>query len=124
MDSSDDELDEQLEMLPTHSGARKPNVHDQTIPFSRFCIAHRGLTFLLVIAGIVSVVYLFWPGPTWLHRPTSPDSDNGSPIHDPLWSSRAVSVKEAFLHAYGGYEKYTTFPDDELRPVSNSGQRK
>ena len=35
------------------------------------------------------------------------------------WASRAEQVREAFLHAYHGYERYA-FPHDELRPISNS----
>ncbi|RXW23064.1 hypothetical protein EST38_g2818 [Candolleomyces aberdarensis] len=36
------------------------------------------------------------------------------------WNSRAERVKEAFVHAYHGYEKYAS-PEDELRPVTNEG---
>ena len=35
------------------------------------------------------------------------------------WDDRAEKVKEAFLHAYHGYEKYAA-PGDELRPLSNT----
>ncbi|KAH7907888.1 glycoside hydrolase family 47 protein [Hygrophoropsis aurantiaca] len=35
-----------------------------------------------------------------------------------IWAARAQLVKEAFLHAYHGYERYA-FPRDELLPVSN-----
>jgi hypothetical protein len=34
------------------------------------------------------------------------------------WAERAAQVKEAFRHAYHGYEQYS-FPYDELMPVSN-----
>lgn len=37
-----------------------------------------------------------------------------------LWASRALAIKEAFLHAYSGYMMYAPFPADELRPLSNS----
>ncbi|KAF8623208.1 hypothetical protein AX15_006446 [Amanita polypyramis BW_CC] len=36
-----------------------------------------------------------------------------------VWETRAAEVRDAFLHAYHGYEKYAA-PFDELRPVSNS----
>jgi hypothetical protein len=126
MESSDDELDERLEMLPTHSAAWKPNVHSQTKPFNRCCTTRRGISLLLLsAAGIFAIAYFFWPGIAWPPPPPIvPPKDISSAIHDPIWSNRSLSVKEAFLHAYGGYEKYTTFPDDELKPVSNSGQRK
>ncbi|KAH7922317.1 glycoside hydrolase family 47 protein [Leucogyrophana mollusca] len=35
-----------------------------------------------------------------------------------VWSDRALQVKNAFLHAYHGYERYA-FPRDELRPLTN-----
>ena len=35
-----------------------------------------------------------------------------------IWAERAILVKEAFQHAYHGYEQYA-FPHDELLPVSN-----
>lgn len=38
---------------------------------------------------------------------------------DPRWAARAVSVKEAFLHAYRNYERYAPFPNDELLPLTN-----
>ncbi|KAF8449223.1 glycoside hydrolase family 47 protein [Boletus edulis BED1] len=44
----------------------------------------------------------FWP-------PDSPE----------IWADRAAQVKNAFLHAYHGYERYA-FPHDELRPISNT----
>ncbi|PFH51966.1 glycoside hydrolase family 47 protein [Amanita thiersii Skay4041] len=36
-----------------------------------------------------------------------------------VWANRATQVKQAFLHAYHGYEAYAA-PFDELRPLSNS----
>ena len=36
-----------------------------------------------------------------------------------VWETRAKDVKEAFLHAYHGYEKYAA-PSDELLPLSDS----
>lgn len=36
-----------------------------------------------------------------------------------VWETRAKEVKDAFLHAYHGYEKYAA-PFDELLPVSDS----
>lgn len=44
---------------------------------------------------------VFWP-------PESPE----------IWADRAAQVKNAFAHAYHGYERYA-FPHDELRPLSN-----
>jgi len=41
-----------------------------------------------------------------------------------VWAKRGKSVKEAFLHAYGGYEKYAPFPHDELLPLTNGSTNK
>ena len=49
---------------------------------------------------------LFWP-------PETPE----------IWASRAAQVKEAFRHAYHGYEQHA-FPHDELMPVSNQSSDK
>ncbi|KAF8840808.1 glycoside hydrolase family 47 protein [Paxillus ammoniavirescens] len=45
---------------------------------------------------------IFWP-------PETPE----------IWADRAAQVKNAFLHAYHGYERFA-FPHDELRPISNT----
>lgn len=143
MDLGDGELEEELEMLPNHS---TPRNLAQSKGFTR---RYRcGITFLFSVAGVGIVYYLLWgrepfPPPPIGHGPDGPPPSHDSalfpghdpvplsghdpvnpPIQDSVWPSRAASVKDAFLHAYGGYERYTTFPDDELRPVSNSGQRK
>lgn len=41
------------------------------------------------------------------------------PATPEIWADRAAQVKNAFLHAYHGYERYA-FPHDELRPISNT----
>jgi hypothetical protein len=40
-----------------------------------------------------------------------------------IWAERAAQVKEAFRHAYRGYEQHA-FPHDELLPVSNGSTDK
>ncbi|KAG0699899.1 glycoside hydrolase family 47 protein [Suillus ampliporus] len=35
-----------------------------------------------------------------------------------IWANRSIQVRDAFLHAYHGYERFA-FPSDELRPISN-----
>ena len=35
-----------------------------------------------------------------------------------LWNERAEQVKQAFVHAYHGYERYAS-PNDELKPISH-----
>lgn len=123
MDPSDNDLDEQLlEMLPTHAVPRRLNTYAGAKLSDRRSKTRWGI-ILLSVAGIGMGGYLFWPA-----MPPRPSVGSithiQAPTPDPVWARRASSVKEAFQHAYGGYEKYTTFPDDELKPVSDSGQRK
>jgi hypothetical protein len=126
MNASNDELEEQLEMLPTHSSPRMlGNTHTQSNRLGRSSGAWHRITLLLSTAGIVMVGYLFWPRmPPSSLSSLDPSTDTRVPTDNSTWLRRASSVKEAFQYAYGGYDKYTTFPDDELRPVSHSGQRK
>lgn len=119
MDLSDDELGEELEMLPSHFTPRRLDPHTQSKRLNRR--TRYVITFLLSTAGIGIVGYLFWPYISLARPPIDPGTNVH---HDPVWFNRATSVKDAFLHAYGGYERYTTFPDDELKPISNSGQQK
>jgi hypothetical protein len=81
-----------------------------------------GRTTVLVLLCILVLLFVFWPKPA--PPPTLKSPPPGYDSDDPVWSTRAASVKDAFLHAYHGYESHTTFPDDELAPISNSGQRK
>jgi hypothetical protein len=39
------------------------------------------------------------------------------------WAARADAVKQAFAHAYHGYETYA-FPEDELLPLTNTSEMK
>ncbi|KAG8956302.1 hypothetical protein FRC04_004382 [Tulasnella sp. 424] len=48
--------------------------------------------------------------------PPPPPGKRPSP-KEALWAARAQEVKDAFAHAYDGYEKYA-FPDDELLPLN------
>src|ERR1700722_16448515 len=128
-----DKQEESMEMLSmdSESGQRQrkaPNRFAQlsrhfqvscrsALLLSRRCTHRCGWTLFLV-SCLVMVVYVLWLGDTPLppHLQKKP--------YAPVGSQRAASVKHAFLHAYGGYEMYTTFPDDELKPISNSGERK
>lgn len=40
-----------------------------------------------------------------------------------VWTDRSFQVRDAFLHAYHGYERFA-FPNDELRPLSNTSVNK
>ncbi|KAF8582069.1 glycoside hydrolase family 47 protein [Ramaria rubella] len=64
---------------------------------------------------------LRFPGrPNYLpfHPPPLQGSVKKPPL-DPLWATRADSVKQAFLHAYRAYERYAPYPYDEILPLTN-----
>lgn len=44
--------------------------------------------------------------------------DPGRPTTSDEWRARAEEVKQAFLHAYQGYELHAA-PHDELKPLTN-----
>jgi hypothetical protein len=46
------------------------------------------------------------------------EGSSSSPTPPEVWAERAAQVRNAFLHAYHGYERYAA-PHDELKPVSN-----
>lgn len=96
----------------------------------------RPLVRVLVVfaAGLLPLWYLasrFWEDIAWLvglHRPPGPyRGQRGGkawgvqlpPLEGPIenWNSKADEVKEAFAHAYSGYETYA-FPADELLPLT------
>lgn len=54
------------------------------------------------------------------HRPPSSGPGSDSSVS---WAERAERVKEAFVHAYHGYEEHA-FPKDELLPLSNGSVNK
>ena len=70
---------------------------------------HRHVLLTLGLSAILSTLWcahlrrdvFFWP-----------------PVTEKVWAIRAEQVKEAFRHAYHGYEQYA-FPHDELLPLSN-----
>ncbi|KAF8637671.1 hypothetical protein AX17_002737 [Amanita inopinata Kibby_2008] len=53
----------------------------------------------------------------WLHNQHLANSTHQQPTR---WSKRAQHVRDAFKHAYKGYQKHA-LPYDELRPVTGSG---
>lgn len=61
------------------------------------------------------------PLPPHAPRPPRPPANQDSKTSQPNseWAQRAQEVKEAFLYAYRGYEKYAA-PHDELLPVNGS----
>lgn len=101
-------------------------------------------TMILLIGG--TVLCLWWLGSSLLHEPPpfaagffhGPEQEPFRPPHHsprpPLvddanpslktdWRPRAERVKEAFLHAYHGYEAHA-LPMDELLPLTNGSVNK
>lgn len=81
---------------------------------------------LAIVALAFIVLLLFFtltPGSDDPLKPVPWSSRNfsypKSSIPPKVWEQRAERVKQAFIHAYNGYEQYAS-PSDELRPLSNS----
>jgi hypothetical protein len=60
-------------------------------------------------------------GPAIPYPPEHFEDANLEPPH--VWKDRADKVRQAFIHAYRGYE-YNAFGHDELRPLSNKAKDK
>ncbi|TFK51900.1 glycoside hydrolase family 47 protein [Heliocybe sulcata] len=77
-----------------------------------------GFRYLGFAAGSLMVLYMLYSitlGPTdVLSIPREVFKSSTPPA---VWEMRAEEVKQAFLHAYHGYEKYAA-PHDELLPMS------
>lgn len=75
-----------------------------------------GLGFLITLYRS----YMRPPHP-WPTHPVEEGFD--VPDRNVNWPSRANAVKQAFAHAYHGYETYA-FPEDELLPLTNLSETK
>lgn len=79
-------------------------------------ITIRHVLLLLGASAILSTLYY-----AYLKQNTvffSSEDDLFWPSETPeVWADRAAQVKEAFRHAYRGYEQHA-FPHDELMPLS------
>lgn len=113
-----------MEQQRTHNASLSSSTHPIVfstafyMPFHRRGVSIRHLAFAVTFSLALSTIYytqlygvpgfvteeelIFWPSET-----------------PQTWARRATQVKEAFLHAYHGYERYAS-PHDELRPISNS----
>jgi len=79
----------------------------------------RPLSFVLVsVFFLYGIAWVAYPsalsGLPYRLRPSEPQ-----PPSSPVWDERAEAVKQAFIHAYHGYEKYA-FGKDEIRPLSKN----
>ena len=127
-------------LLPTHRQPERmrPQFQSHTIT-SRVFHLTRKPSFRWIAGATVVVGLLLWflvlpsvfvwdryPGPPFFGSdppPIHPYPPHRPPVADPTLhpptqpSSRAVAVRDAFLHAYNGYTRYA-MGYDELRPVS------
>jgi mannosyl-oligosaccharide alpha-1,2-mannosidase len=91
----------------------------QRVPLRKAVYASLTLVACLLLLHISRNGY-----PSFKHRfeDSVPEDESAAspPVSAEEWNRRAERVKEAFRHAYHGYEKYAQ-PKDELRPVTNVG---
>ena len=85
----------------------------KTPSFRQYVLLAVGLGFLITLSR--SYVHHSWR--------IYPEEEVGFDVPDPHvdWAARANAVKQAFVHAYHGYDTYA-FPGDELLPLTNSSQ--
>lgn len=87
-------------------------------------LAWRGYVLLAVGLGFMVTlyrVYVLPPHPWGTHPEEEVEFD--VPDRGVDWAARANAVKQAFVHAYHGYETHA-FPEDELLPLTNSSEMK
>lgn len=74
--------------------------------------------------GFLVTVYRTYMAPPY-SRPTDQvgEVEFGVPDRKVDWAARADAVKQAFAHAYHGYETYA-FPEDQLLPLTNTSAMK
>jgi mannosyl-oligosaccharide alpha-1,2-mannosidase len=82
----------------------------------------RNCVLLAVAFGFLITLYRTYmlPSRPWLIHPEEEDEFD-VPGRHVNWAARANAVKQAFVHAYHGYETYA-FPEDELLPLTNSSK--
>ncbi|KAF8491367.1 hypothetical protein F5888DRAFT_1736805 [Russula emetica] len=115
-----------MAILPTHALSRTRELSW----FSWISGRHLTKPFILFVVLCICINFYLLPYPcSQRPRPRSPMSGPlarpapehlpaAAPSQDVLWSKHASSVKDAFLHAYGGYERYTTYPDEDPKAMS------
>jgi len=82
----------------------------------------RAYILLAVGLGILIALYRSYvlPSHPWPIYPEE-EVEFDVPDRNVDWAARAGAVKQAFAHAYHGYEAHA-FPKDELLPVTNSSE--
>ncbi len=99
-----------------------PYFRSRAVRFTMLCGLAFGLGWLVLFSS-TDFHPSFRPRPTPVGDETFapvPLSDEVEelPVPVDIWAERAEQVKEAYLHAYRGYERYAS-PHDELLPLAN-----
>lgn len=119
--------------LPLHNPPRTPSCAPVPGSVRRFAqypskfVPARYVRWLPILLAIPLVLWLLGPYTWRFARPVVPPFDNGVVQSQPkpsksfspppsVWTGHADRVKDAFVHAYGGYMKHA-FPSDELLPI-------
>ena len=88
----------------------------KTLTWRSYVLLAVGLGFLITVYQSYTPLPRLWP----MH----PEEEVEFDVPDRnLWAARANAVRQAFAHAYHGYETYA-FPEDELLPLTNSSDTK
>jgi hypothetical protein len=96
--------------------------------FKRLSVTKKLLLLIFVASFTLTVLRHQSHGPRLRPPPLIfPPFRHHAPVHvtkdRKVWQQRSEAVREAFLHAYGGYEKYA-FGADELKPLNNDSVNK
>lgn len=80
-------------------------------------VSIRHIVFAFALSIALLVLYFNYFRRTGYSFPV--DVMHYAPVTPEVWTDRSFQVRDAFLHAYHGYERFA-FPNDELRPLSNT----
>lgn len=84
-------------------------------------VSIRHIVFAFALSIALLVLYFNYFRRTGYSFPV--DVIHYGPVTPEVWTDRSFQVRDAFLHAYHGYERFA-FPNDELRPLSNTSINK
>lgn len=87
--------------------------------YARGPYSWRNCVLLAVGLGFLITLYRTYTPSPWSIHPEENEFD--VPDRQVDWDVRANAVKQAFIHAYHGYETYA-FPEDELLPLTNASE--
>jgi hypothetical protein len=77
----------------------------------------RSVRSILLLFGVLALLYVTFRIQYEQSHFLAPNDVHDAASASAIWAERANSVRKAFLHAYGEYER-SAFPHDELLPLS------